>query len=257
MFMHTDEALSAIPHIRHAFLGRTGGVSAPPYESLNIGYSTEDKKSAIQENRKLICDHLKTDGLFTCQQVHGADIISITPDSQALDTRVGDGMITQVFQKALGILTADCAPVLIADVKRPIIGAAHAGWGGAFKGIVQNLIHKMLEAGAQSKDLVICIGPCIHQASYEVGPDFYQRFIESNTENKNFFKKAHNAGHMLFNLPLYIQSHIKNNLPNIGHISVAPYDTYLNKDLFFSHRRATHHTNGLTGRQMSVIMLKP
>ncbi|MGM0423063.1 MAG: peptidoglycan editing factor PgeF [Pseudomonadota bacterium] len=255
MFTYKDQALEDIPHIRHGFFGRRDGVSTGIYQSLNTAYSAQDQKEHVTENRRRISQHLGLRSLVNCAQIHSADVIDVTAPWTQDKLPEGDAMFSLKTGIGLGVQTADCAPILIADRTKPIIGAAHAGWGGAFKGVTDNLIAKMLDAGATENNLIVAIGPCIHQHSYEVGPEFYQRFVETDIKNQKYFVETENQGHVLFDLPLYIEDRIKQRFPKIAHIFISPHDTYAEDTHFFSYRRATHREDPDYGRQMSVIAL--
>jgi len=255
MFTYKDEALQDIAHIRHGFFGRQDGVSSGIYQSLNTAYSTQDDVENITENRRRISGHLGVKSLVNCAQIHSALAVKVTEPWTQKDLPEGDAMFSRKTGIGLGIQTADCAPVLIADRTKPVIGAAHAGWGGAFKGITDTLITKMLESGAGESDLVVAIGPCIHQHSYETGPEFYQRFVEADIKNRKYFVETDKQDHVLFDLPLYIEDRIKLHFPKIAHISISPHNTYVEENNFFSYRRATHRNDPDYGRQISVIAL--
>lgn len=256
MFIYEDEALGAIPYIRHGFFGRTGGVSEGLYKSLNVGYSTQDSEDNIIHNRGVIKQKLKSAKLATVQQVHGADIINIGgQDAEDRPRPQADGMVTQHENIAIGILTADCIPVLAADRKQRIVGAAHAGWGGAFKGIGAHLIKRMIANGAREQDIVVALGPCIQQNSYEVDETFYQMFLEQSPENKAFFKDGDRGGHYFFNLPSYMSRQLQKSYSRLYTVSVSSEDTYSQANHYFSYRRSCHMNEGDYGRQISAISL--
>lgn len=256
MFIYEDEALKDIPHIRHGFFGRTGGISDGLFKSLNVGFSSQDDRDNIIHNRGVIKQKLGASKLATTQQVHGADIINIGGQNAEDQPRPqADGMVSQHKNIAIGILTADCVPILAADRTKPVVGAAHSGWGGAFKGVGEHLIKRMIANGAKEKDIVVALGPCIQQNSYEVDQTFYDRFMQASSENTAFFKKGDRAGHYLFNLPSYASRQIQKFFPKLYSVSISSMDTYSLKSKFFSYRRSTHYGDDDYGRQMSAITL--
>jgi hypothetical protein len=257
MLIYKDEALSEIPYISHGFFGRTGGVSDGGYTSLNASLSTDDSPININKNKTLISNALGVQEISMCKQVHGADVLNVSMTMDEAQMQEADAMVSKTHGCNLGIKTADCVPVLFASMKAPIIGAAHAGWGGAFKGVAQNTIDHMCGLGAQEQDIVCAIGPSIHQKSYEVDEGFKQKFLNQSAENEGFFIPSKNDGRYMFALPEYVAARIKAHSPHIQHISLAPYDTYEHEDLFFSHRRASHARDTNIGRQLSVIGLLP
>ena len=195
MFIYEDEALKSIRHINHGFFGRTGGVSKGLYKSLNTAYSSHDDPENISQNREVIIGKLGAQQLSACQQVHSADIVNISAGNALSEPRPhADGMVTQTPGIALGIQTADCLPILAADKNKPVIGAVHSGWGGAFQGIASHMIKRMVANGANVEDIVVAIGPGIQQASYQVGQEFYDRFIGQHEKNKMFFEPSDKAG---------------------------------------------------------------
>ena len=256
MFIFKDEALLTLKHIKHGFFGRQGGVSTGEYQSLNTAFSSHDPHENVVENRRIIRDKLNAQALTGCDQIHSADIINISAGNANKDPMPrADGMVTSDRKIALGIKTADCLPVLAADKNRPVIGAVHAGWRGAFGQIVPNLVKRMTTYGSAVEDIYIAIGPAIHQKSYEVDKAFFDRFVAQHSQNKRFFEPSNNAGHFLFNLPAYTVYWLKHSYPQIGHVGVCQYDTYKNPDMFFSYRRSTHENADDYGRQMSAIAL--
>ena len=194
----------------------------------------------------------------TLWQCHSGDCLSI-------DTHVGEGearpkadaLVTDVAGLAIGVLTADCGPVLFTGRKEsgaPVVGAAHAGWGGALGGVLDDTVSKMVQVGALPKTIVACVGPCIMQGSYEVGPDFAKPFILKHDEADRFFKAARKPGHMMFDLPGYIAFRLA--LAGVKTVRLMGLDTYAREADFFSFRRATHRGEPDYGREMSAIVIK-
>ena len=163
--------------------------------------------------------------------------------------------MTDVPGMGLGILTADCAPVLFyAEGKKPVIGAAHAGWGGAFKGVLESTLQGMEELGAAREEIRACIGPCIHKTSYEVGAEFYQRFVEEDFENERFFQSSRKKDHFMFDLAGYCASRLQK--AGLKRVYIKDIDTYFNEEDFFSYRRPVHRGEKDYGRQISAIAIK-
>lgn len=252
--MITLSALNEIIHIRHGFFTREGGVSTGLYTSLNCGPGSADQPAAVAENRgrAMAMMDLPETALITVHQAHTADVVTVTGPWAEGARPVADAMVTTVPGLALGILTADCAPVLLADRKSGIVAAAHAGWKGAIGGILENTVARMVELGAKPKNIVGAIGPCIGQRSYEVGPDFPAAFLAESADNTDFFAPSRRDGHFLFDLPGYVSR----KLARLGLIDVTrvPADTCRDGARFFSYRRATLNNEPDYGRQVSVIV---
>jgi len=242
-------------HIKHAFFTRHGGVSQGIYGSLNCGYGSRDRKNLVAKNRAYAMHRidLPSSALYTCHQVHSNNVIVVDENTANKEPARVDGLITTLPNVALGILTADCSPVLFADHIARVIGAAHAGWRGALNGILENTIKKMVQSGADISNITAAIGPTIGPDSYEVGPEFPNFFIEQSQANSKFFKPSFRKKHFLFNLPAYIY----NKLINFGiqNISSLDQDTYSNEEVFFSYRRSCHKNEPDYGRQLSTIAL--
>jgi len=249
-------ALNEIGDIRHAFFTRTGGVSQGIYGSLNCGLGSGDAPSAVVENRARAMARLdlEADRLTTCYQVHSPTCVVVekpwTPDKAPQ----ADAMATREPGIALGILTADCAPVLFADSKARVIGAAHAGWKGAKGGVLEATVDRMVELGAKRERIVAAIGPCIAQRSYEVGPEFPAPFLEESAENRDFFAPARKEGHFLFDLGGYVAQRLA--LYGVEMVQRCPNDTVAEEDRFFSYRRACLRGEKDYGRGLSAIVLQ-
>jgi YfiH family protein len=243
-------ALSAVPH---AFLGRTGGVSAGIFDSLNVGLGSSDDREAVLENRRRAVGAVGCDAaLVTLHQVHSPTVVTADaawPD----DARPqADGIVTDKRGLALGILTADCAPVLFADVEAGVIGAAHAGWKGAFTGVLANTVSAMEALGADRKRIAAAIGPCIARKSYEVDAAFQRRFVEADPENDSFFTPGR-EGHHQFDLEGFVARRLAET--GIATIEMLGQDTYSQPARYFSYRRTTHAGEPDYGRQISLIAL--
>ncbi|MCR6630044.1 MAG: peptidoglycan editing factor PgeF [Magnetospirillum sp.] len=253
--MITLSALNEVNRIRHAFFTREGGVSQGIYASLNCGPGSNDDAAAVAENRAraMAMLDLAPQALVTVHQSHTPDVVVVDGPWSEAGRPVADAMVTVTPGLALGILTADCAPVLLADRRGTVVAAAHAGWKGAVGGVLENTLDKMVALGARKNNLVAAIGPCIGQRSYEVGPDFPAPFLAEEPQNRDFFAPAARDGHFLFDLPGYISR----KLSRLGVIDVTrvPADTCRDEARFFSYRRATLRGEPDYGRQLSIIML--
>ncbi|MFD1625796.1 peptidoglycan editing factor PgeF [Azospirillum griseum] len=254
--MITLGALNDITHIRHAFFTRNGGVSTGLYTSLNCGLGSKDDPAAVRENRARAATRMEVtpDSLVTCYQIHSPTCVVVdtpwTPDASPQ----ADAMVTNKPGVALGILTADCAPVLFADTKARVIGAAHAGWKGAKGGVLEATVARMVELGASPNRIVACIGPCIAQRSYEVGPEFPAPFLAEDERNRDYFAPARRAGHFLFDLPAYVTRRLGD--AGVAMIQRCPNDTVAEEDRFFSYRRSCLRGEGDYGRGLSAIVLQ-
>jgi hypothetical protein len=237
----------------HGFLGRRGGVSAGDVAGLNVGYGSKDDRSAIDENRRRAVDALLAEAeLATVHQVHSAEIVHVE-EPWPQDARPhADGMVSDRPGLLLGILTADCAPVLFADAEAGVIGAAHAGWRGALAGVTDSTIAAMENAGARRDHIHAVVGPCIGQPSYEVDEGFRDRFLDADEANARFFlsgptSKPH------FDLEAYVVHRLL--AAGIGEVEALHLDTYADPERFYSYRRATHLSQADYGRQLSAIAL--
>lgn len=243
----------SIGELPHGFLGRRGGVSTGELAGLNVGYGSNDDRAAIDENRSLaIAALLPNAQLATVHQVHSADVVRVEhPWAQGERPRA-DALVTDHPGLLLGILTADCAPVLFADSDARVIGAAHAGWRGALAGVTDSTIAAMEELGARRDAIHAAVGPCIGQRSYEVDEGFRTRFLEDDPNNHRFFV-AGELGKPHFDLEAYVVHRLI--AAGIGEVEALHLDTYAEPDRFYSYRRATHRNEGDYGRQLSAVAL--
>jgi YfiH family protein len=242
------------PRLAHGFFGRPGGVSAGVYAGLNCGPGSGDDRDAVMENRRRAMDALGGATLVTCYQVHSATAVTVTAPWDIAQAPHADAMATNLPHVALGILTADCAPVLLADTEASVIGAAHAGWKGAIGGVTDAVIAAMETLGAQRSRIAAAVGPCIAQASYEVDAGFRTRFLDVSADNDAFFIQGARDGHFHFDL----ESYVVRRLTAAGVSDILPLrcDTYADSEGFFSFRRATHRREPDYGRDLSAIVLK-
>ncbi|MFN6936560.1 MAG: peptidoglycan editing factor PgeF [Tsuneonella sp.] len=231
---------------------RRGGVSTGPVESLNCGYGADDDRAAVAENRHLAAKAVLPGAVLVgVHQIHSAEVVTVSePWGDEAKPRA-DAMVTDRSGILLGILTADCAPVLLADYKAGVVGAAHAGWRGAHDGIIANTVEAMIALGAKADHIAAAVGPCIAQPSYEVGEDFRGAF--SDAEGKFFAPGA--PGHWQFDLPAYVVHRLAES--GVGRVDVLERDTYAEPDMFFSFRRAAHLGEPTYGRLLSLIAMTP
>lgn len=245
-----SEPLRGVPH---GFLGRRGGVSTGVVAGLNVGTGSKDDPGAIAENRRLAVDAVLPGAqLATVHQVHSAEARYVAEPWPHQERPQADAMVTDQPGVLLGILTADCAPVLLADREAGIVGAAHAGWRGALEGVTDSTIAAMEEIGATRGRIIAAIGPCIAMPSYEVDEAFRDRFLDADPANDRFFvRAASNALH--FDLPAYVRDRLS--AAGIAEAEMIHLDTYSDPGRFFSYRRATHRGEPDYGRQISLIGL--
>lgn len=254
--MLTAKPLDALNHIHHGFFTREGGVSKGIYASLNCGYGSGDDKEAVKENRARVAQTLSIEGdkLLTVHQIHSPTVIQVTQAWTPADAPRADAMVTNEPNIALGVLAADCAPVLFADATARVAGAAHAGWKGAFGGVLEATIEAMIDLGAARERIVAAIGPCISRNAYEVGPEFIARFLEADNANSKWFTPSERENHFMFDLPAYAASRLEG--AQISTVAQLGLCTYADDKRFFSYRRTTHRGEGDYGRQMSAIALR-
>lgn len=249
-----DSLLGTIPFLKHSFFTREGGVSTGVYAGLNTGISSRDDRETVLKNRRIALSKLEIplEALVNCFQVHSNIAVAI-PEGGLDEEPQADGMATNVRGVALGIFTADCAPVLFADPKSKVIGAAHAGWRGALSGICESTIIQMEKLGAKRENILVAIGPCIQQKSFEVGEDVRVPCVERDEQNGRFFKESGAKDKFLFDLPAYIKKELEKS--KVNEVSVSSDDAYSDALRFYSSRRAQHLKETAFGRMLSVIVL--
>ncbi|MBC2886028.1 peptidoglycan editing factor PgeF [Ochrobactrum sp. CM-21-5] len=239
--------------IAHGFFTRKGGVSDGIYAGLNVGSGSNDTPEHVAENRRRVAENLgvTADRLMTVHQVHSPDVIRVTEPFGAPRPKA-DAMVTNIPGIALGALSADCGPVLFADHEAGVIGSAHAGWRGAFAGILENTIDAMIDLGANRKNIVAVLGPTIGPENYEVGPEFYAEFTGRDAAYQIYFKPSEKDGHKLFDLWTFITDR----LTKAGVKAEALRQcTYADENQFFSYRRTTHRKEPDYGRQIAAIAI--
>ena len=241
----------ALDGVSHGFLGRRGGVSTGLVAGLNVGTGSADDPEAIAENRRRAAEAVLPGGrLVTVYQVHSPDAVAvIEPFEDRLRPRA-DALVTDRPGLALGILTADCAPVLLADREAGVVGAAHAGWKGAIGGVTDSAIALMETLGAKRERIAAAVGPCIARASYEVDDSFFRRFAEADPANERFFADGR-PGHYQFDLEAYVAHRLA--AAGIRTVETLGLDTYSDENRFYSFRRATHRGEPDYGRQIAII----
>jgi YfiH family protein len=243
-------SLAGLPH---GFLGRRGGVSAGDLAGLNAGYGSNDDRAAIDENRRrAVAALLDGAALVTVHQIHSAEAIPVVHGWEQAQRPHADAMVTDRPNLLLGILTADCAPVLFADEEAGVIGAAHAGWRGALAGITDSTIAVMERLGARRENIHSAVGPCIGQQSYEVDEVFRTRFLEADPANERFFSRRP-GGKPHFALEAYVSHRLL--AAGLGEVEGLDLDTYADAERFYSYRRSTHRGEADYGRQLSAIAL--
>lgn len=242
---------AALAGVRHGFLGRRGGVSTGLHAGLNVGLGSDDDSAAVAENRRRARDSIAPGAtLVSPYQVHSADVVAVTAPF-ADDARPhADGVVTDRLDVVLGIVTADCAPVLLADIAAAVVGAAHAGWKGAIGGVTDATLDAMVALGARRDRIVAAIGPCIARASYEVDAGFRARFLDHDVANERFFADAA-PGHAQFDLEAYVAHRLAS--AGVTRVEATGLDTCADDARFFSFRRATRRGEPGYGRQISLI----
>ena len=244
----TSDALT----VQHGFFTRKGGASSGIFFGLNCGPGSTDQSDIVKINRSRVAGAvgLVADDLVSLSQVHSATVVTLT--APPMVRPVADAMVTNVPGIGLGILTADCQPVLFADARAGVIGAAHAGWRGARDGVLEATVEAMLALGATRAGIAAVIGPSISQAAYEVGPEFFEAFTADDPDNARFFATG-TGDRMLFDLPGFGLHRLRQ--AGVGHAEWTGHCTYRDPDRFYSFRRTTHHGEADYGRLISVIRL--
>jgi polyphenol oxidase len=253
--MLASPLLAAIPGVRHAFFTREGGVSDGIYAGLNGGLGSNDDPVRIRENRRRMAAQLGVtpENLISAHQTHSADAIVATGPWQGTARPKADAIVTARERLAIGVTTADCAPVLFADPYARVIAAAHAGWKGALTGILESTIAAMEKLGAERGRMVVALGPMIRQQSYEVGSEFVERFLDANADYASFFLPAPRNGHAMFDLAGLIRLRLEN--AGVLMIDDLDVDTYAD-ERFYSYRRSVHRQESDYGRHVHAIALE-
>lgn len=255
MMLHA-QALTR-PAIRHAFFTRKGGISRGIYTSLNCGFSSEDDPDAVRTNRAraLQALGLPPAHLHTGKQVHGTNVITADEPWPGPPRVMADAVVTRQPGLVVAVLTADCAPVLLADPEAGVVGAVHAGWRGALAGVMEAALEAMAALGARPDTISAAVGPCIAQASYQVGPEYRDEFLTADPANQVFFTAADRDGRSHFDLKGYATQRLER--AGVGGIEVLPEDTAADTDRFFSNRRTQQQGGGRFGLLLSAIAFTP
>ena len=252
--MFYSKKLLKFSEISHGFFNKNGGISKGIYRSLNCGAGSKDKISNIKKNLKIVKKKISKNSkeIFLVKQVHGNKFIFLSKSSNIKNRSVNaDAIITEKKKFPIAVLTADCVPLLIFDKKRKMIAAIHAGWRGAYKGIIKKVIKFMFSRGCKKDDMIVAIGPCISVESYEIKKQFKDKFIKKDKENIKFFKNIKNK--IYFDLPKYAKKQVK--LNKIKNINLLNIDTFDKKNNFFSARRSLRLNHSDYGRNISIIMI--
>ena len=252
--MFFSKKLQKFKNLKHCFFSRKNGFSKGIYESLNCGIGSNDDKENIFKNLKLVSDKINCnkDSLITLNQKHTSQVIHFKNKKSVQNKLTADAIVSEVKNVGIGILSADCAPVLFYDPKKKIIGCAHSGWKGALNGIIKNTVEKFYELNSNNNDLIAVVGPCIGKKNYKVKEDFFNKFVSKENNNKEFFEKIDNEK-FLFNLRAFINKEIlKSGIKNVENLEL---DTFSQKELFYSYRRARLNKENDYGRCISVILM--
>jgi YfiH family protein len=251
--MLSAPSLASIGGVRHGFFTRQGGVSSGIYASLNCGPGSRDAAENVAQNRARVAELLGAapDRLLTVYQMHGAN--AVVADKPWSAPPEADAIVTATPGLAIGILTADCAPVLFCDAQAGVIGAAHAGWRGALSGIIEATVKAMTKLGAKPERIVASIGPSISQKAYEVGAEFVSQFVAKEPDSAGFFVTDEGSGEPHFDLAGYVGERLAR--AGVGSVADVGLCTYCDETRLFSYRRSQHHGEDDYGRQISAIVL--
>lgn len=253
MMIEADEL--RIDGIAHGFFTRQGGQSSGVFSSLNCGLGSGDDREKVLANRALAAARLRVEpqSLLSAWQVHSPEAVVVTGPWPGGERPKADGMVTRTPGVALGVLTADCAPILFADPVARVIGAAHAGWKGALDGVTTRTLALMQQEGARLGRIIAVIGPTISRQAYEVGPEFRERFTQASAANVGFFIPSRRQGHFMFDLPAYLAKRLSDE--GVSKVADLGLCTYADESRFFSYRRTTHRKESDYGRLISAIAI--
>ena len=251
----SSDILSRQGGLRHGFFTRRGGVSGGIYASLNCGQGSGDDRAHVRENRARVMAALgypdpESQQLNTLAQIHSAEVVTLRQALPPGQHPNADALVTDVPGLVIGVLAADCVPVLFADSASTVVAAAHAGWKGALGGVVAATVAAM---GVPAERIVACVGPCIQQQSYEVGAPLRRQFMDADKSNNAYFRDAERSGHFMFDLSGYVTHCVE--AAGVAGVEHLQLDTYSREQDFFSYRRATHREESDYGRQVSAIAL--
>jgi len=252
--MFFSKKLQKFEDLKHCFFSRKNGFSKGHYASLNCGLGSGDKKQNVLKNLNLVSQKIgcKDELLITLYQTHSNKVVYFENESSMINKLPGDAIVTKIKNVGIGILTADCAPILLYDPQKKIIGCIHSGWRGALNGVIKNTIKKFKELDSNIDNLFAVVGPCIRKENYEVKIDFYEKFINQNSKYEEFFKKNVNDKY-IFDLRSFINNKIFDlNIKNVENIEM---DTFTARETFYSHRRSLLNNEKDYGRCISVILM--
>ncbi|HEV7316984.1 MAG TPA: peptidoglycan editing factor PgeF [Ensifer sp.] len=262
--MQHDAALSPVqsslfsekvgPAIAHGYFTRKGGVSEGLYRGLNVGLGSHDDRSLVNENRTRVASWFGAplERLATVHQVHSPDAIVVDETYDGARPEA-DALVTATPGIVLGVLSADCGPILFADAEAKVVGAAHAGWKGALGGVLESTIDTMVSLGARRERIVACLGPSISRRNYEVGAEFVERFVSVNDSYQSYFSPSEGNGHSMFDLPSFTIRRLTEAGVTAENLDIC---TYADEERFFSYRRTTHRQEPDYGRQISAICIR-
>ncbi len=252
--MFFSKKLKKFENLEHCFFSRKNGVSKGIYKSLNCGLGSKDDEKNVIRNINIVCQKLnyKKKTIITLNQTHSNKVVCFNNREEVKDKMTGDAIVTKLKNTGIGVLTADCVPILFFDFKKKIIGCVHVGWKGALNEIIENTIDKFFKLNSNARDLVAAIGPCINHRHYEVDNDFYKKFLAQSKNNGRFFIMSNDKKYF-FNIRSYINAKLIGlGIKNIDHIKM---DTFSDKENFFSYRRSKKNDEKDYGRCISVIIM--
>ena len=252
--MFFSNKLQKFENLKHCFFSRKNGFSKGLYSSLNCGLGSDDNKENVLKNLNLVCQKIgcKDELLITLNQTHSNKVIYFEKKSSLKNKLLGDAIVTKIKNVGIGILTADCAPILLYDPQKKIIGCIHSGWRGALNGVIANTIKKFKELDSNIDNLLAVVGPCIGKGNYKVKIDFYEKFVKQNTNYEKFFEKIMENKY-IFDLRGFINNKISDlNIKNIENIEI---DTFAAQETFYSYRRSRFYNEKDYGRCISVILM--
>ena len=252
--MFFSKRLKNISNLKHCFFSRKNGVSKGIYNSLNCGINSKDSRENVIQNINIVSKKLNCEKkpIVALNQNHGNKVVCFNNQEDVKNKIIGDAIVTTLKNVGISVLTADCAPILFYNPQKKIAGCVHAGWKGALNGIIENTVDKFLELDSNTRNLVAAVGPCISHHHYEVGQDFYKKFVDQNKNNQQFFIVLNDKKY-LFNIRNYINAKLIGlGINDIDHIEM---DTFSNKENFFSYRRSKKNDDKDYGRCISVIIM--
>tara|TARA_B100001964_G_scaffold189716_1_gene211523 strand:- start:21 stop:782 length:762 start_codon:yes stop_codon:yes gene_type:complete len=252
--MFFSKKLQKFENLKHCFFSKKNGFSKGSYASLNCGLESGDKKENVLKNINLVSQKIgcKDELLITLNQTHSNKVVYFENESSIKNKLPGDAIVTKIKNVGIGVLTADCAPILLYDHSKKIIGCIHSGWKGALNGVIKNTVKKFKELNSNIDNLIAVVGPCIGKESYKVKIDFFKRFISQNLKYEEFFKKITDEKY-IFDLRGFINSEIFNS--NIKNIENIEMDTFSEKEFFYSYRKSCLNNEQDYGRCISVILM--